>query len=780
MRTGLVALLALALAAASCLEAATGAGRNLLANPGFEQVEPDGAPAHWAFTWQFTHSTDRQRGVNKQRPDFAVDAQVAHGGARSVRIGVARPQDDGTLSATAQVAHDPAVKVYRATAWIKTRGLKHTTARLIAVSLGKGGKWLGANYSLIVAEKDHDWTRYVGFFQPARGTKSIRIRLWLNLRYAGTGTAWFDDLAFEPTKLKGPPPLKYVDLSPMPKLTPDDVRRGYLPFIRNTLETVYPASLPRPDERLTELTLSGFPGESHAASVCLRGLEPIPELKLKASALTGPGGRAIPAEGVRVQPVECLVRQGQSRWGPLAGQPLLKPVYVADTDTTSVEKDATRQLWITVSVPSDAPGGDYVGSITLESGKSNWSFPVRLKVYPFALPEVKGVALGMYARLHEDDGFVDFVFADMRRHGMTTVGLCCPLGAEMTMANGKARVKFDGRSALERAMRAYVKAGFPEPLVWLMGSDVIKWSRKQGPLDSEAFAAAYKGVLEAILAKARDSKWPEIIFQPIDEPFEHTKRLATAKRCLQIMRMIPGLRTEEDGPNGNPATLEELYGLSDVLVYHDGPWLNRRAPYDAAAWDKFLARTRADGKTIWFYNIDLTGYHPEAMRWGYGVGLWRGRGRGVLEWAYMFWYRPHLAKRAYTSPKTMFFRYPKTKDYPGGPSIGWEAAREGVIDYKLLALFTRKAAEAEASGDPRRAEAARRAKAAVEQQLARLTFDKLMARAGKGRWTQPALTLDDGTRAVTGAFKMPNGWAFADYDATRKLIADAIVEMRTR
>jgi len=773
----LAMLLAVAAVSAWPAAPADAATANLLANGGFEQVEAQGMPSGWSLSWQNTHSNDRQRGVTKQRPDFAVDADIAHTGARSVRIGVRRPVDDGVLSYMTQVPADPAVAVYRASAWIRTRGLKGTTARMIAVSLGDRGKWLGADYTLLVADRDHDWTRYAAFFEPHKGARSIRIRLWVNFEYSGTGTAWFDDVAFEPTTLKEVPPARYADASPLPPLTAEDRRRGYLPFVRNILETVYPASMPRPGERLSELRLTGFPGEDEAATMCVRAIEPIAEMTLAASALRGPKGGLIPAQNVRVQPVECLVRQGQSRWGRHADAKMLKPVYVAETTRTSVARDTTRQLWITVSVPRDAPAGDYAGQVSLTTAKAAWAFPITMRVYPFALPEVRGIALGMYGRLHEDDAFVDYVFADMRRHGMTTVGLCCPLGAEMEMDGGKVRVRFDGKSALERAMRAYIKAGFPEPVVWLMGSDVVRWCRKQGALGTDAFAAAYKGVLEAILAKAGASKWPPIVFQPIDEPFEHTQRLATAKRCLQVMKTIPGLRTEEDGPNGNPRTLEELYALSDVLVYHDGPWLDRRAPYDAAAWDRFLARAKADGKAIWFYNIDLTGYHPEAMRWGYGFGLWAGRGQGVIEWAYMFWHRPHLAKRAYTNPKTMFFRYPKTADHPGGPSIGWEAVREGVKDTKLLRLFWRKAAEAEASGDPRRRAAAMQARAAAERQLARLRFDKLKARAGKGRWTEPWRTLDDGTLAVSGAFKMDNGWTFADYDLTRRLLADAIVDM---
>ncbi|HUT89206.1 MAG TPA: glycoside hydrolase domain-containing protein [Thermoguttaceae bacterium] len=770
--------LAVALLLSNCLFAVAmaEAADNLVPNAGFEEVAPGGkVPAGWQFSWKQTHSGDARRGVEKQEPDFAIDEEEVHGGRRSVRIGVARPQDDGVLTAES-VPIDPAVKVYRASVWIKTQALRDTTARLAVVFLGEGGKWLAADYGLIAAEEDHDWKRYVGFFMPAKGTHTLRLRLWMNFEYAGTGTAWFDDVAIEPTDLEEPPPLVYVDRGPTLPVEPEDVRRGYVPFVRSTLETVYPGSLPRPGERLSEFRLTGFPGELEAATFCVRALGDVSELTIETGELRSSAGETIPAADVRVNPVECLVRQGQSRWGPLAAMKMLQPVYVEETDKTSVAQDTTRQLWVTIAVPENAPEGDYVGKITLRTAKSEWSLPVSITVYPFALPEVEGVAFGMYSRLHEDDAFMDFVYADMRRHGMTTVGLCCPLGAEMTMVDGAPYVAFADNADLVRAMRAYVKAGFPEPVCWLMGSDVLQWGLRQGPLESEAFAGAYRGVILAIVDHAKQAGWPEIIFQPLDEPFEHTERLPGAKRCLEIMKTIPGLRTEEDGPNGNPSTLDELYDLCDVIAYHDGPFVDR-AGYDAAAWDELLKRTRADGKTIWFYNVDLTGYHPEAMRFGYGFGLWLARGQGVIEWAFMFRYRKDREDWAYEEPTAMFFRYPRTQTHVGGPSIGWEATREGVKDYKLLRLFDRKVAEAKQSGDARRIASAAKAEAAVREQLGRVRFDKLMARAGKGRWTGPTDVLDDGTRTVSGQFKMPNGWTFADYDRTRRLVADAILEL---
>ncbi len=764
-----------AVVAAAGLARAAAAGENLAPNPGFESVEPKaGLPAAWRFDWKYTHSGDRQRHADKQRPDFAVDTAAPHSGRRCVRIGVGHREDDGVLS-TAAIPLDPAVKVFRAGLWIKTAGLEETTARLAVVAVDEKGGWLGADYTLIAAGENHPWRRYQAFYQPPPGTRAVRLRLWVNFEYSGTGTAWFDDVAFEPTDLEGIPPLEYYDPSPPPEPTEEDRRRGYVPFAGNPLETVYPASIPPPHELGRAVEMIGFPGETEAGSFSIRALEELAEVEILPQRLVA-GEAVIPAGRVSAHPVACLVRTGQSRWGPLADEPMLQPVYVEQTSKTSVAEGSTRQVWITVRVPGDAAAGSYTGGITLKTPRSTWTMPVRLTVYPFALPEVPGVAFGMYSRVHENDAFMDAIYADMRGHGMTTVGLCCNLGAEMAVADGRVVVDWTDSAELVRAVRAYRKAGFPEPLVWLMGSDVLRFARRQGELESEQFAAAYGGVLRAVLDHAGSQGWPEIIFQPVDEPFEHTAQLAKAKRCLQIMKTIPGLRTEEDGPNGNPDTLEELYELSDVLVYHDGPWVDRKR-YDAGGWEALLARTRRDGKTLWFYNVDLTGYHPEAMRFGYGVGLWRGGARGVIEWAYMFRHGRGPEDQAYENPKFMFYRYPRTKTHAGGPSIGWEAVRQGVEDYKLLSLFYGKLAEAKAGGDARRAATARRLEASAGEQLAKIRFDQLLATAGKGRWTDGVRLLEDGRRVVTGRLKMRNGWAFEDYDRFRRLLAEGLVEL---
>ena len=74
------------------------AQENLVTNPGFEVDEDgDGMPDGWAFAWQTTRSGDTAD-MDRQEPDWAWDDRDFHGGARSLRVGVQRPQDDGVWS----------------------------------------------------------------------------------------------------------------------------------------------------------------------------------------------------------------------------------------------------------------------------------------------------------------------------------------------------------------------------------------------------------------------------------------------------------------------------------------------------------------------------------------------------------------------------------------------------------------------------------------------------------------------------------------------------------
>ena len=750
----------------------------LVRNGSFEVADEAGKlPARWSFAWKYTHSNDRDIGYEKQEPDFGLDAEVRKVGARSFRIGVKRQLDDGVLTQEDVPARE-GTSVYVVKAWLKTADMAGTSANVALVSLGERGKWLGASYSVIAASENHDWRKYTGYFMAHPKAATFRVRLWLNFRYSGTGTAWYDDVRVMSTDLTGMPPIRYVDNRPAPVLDSHWQDAGYVLFRRSYLHMIFPCSVPEANEIGGCLRVAASPGEAEPISFCMRSLRDLQGVSVEIGGLVTEGGERIPASAVAMGLVKCIYKKGQARWGAFADGRMLMPAYVEPGRTFDLPASMTKQVWATVRVPLDAAPGLYKGKATVRPANSaERTLPIELKVLPISLVEPKDVFFGMYSGFPKQSSRLGEMYADMRAHGMTTIGFCGPLVSPIRKVGDRVEIGFDGEGVLEKAMAAYVRAGFPEPFVWLMSGDIRRWCLKQGGLESDAFGDGYREAILRVIEHGKKQDWPEIIFQPLDEPFEHTKRMEATKRCLQIMKTVPGLRTEEDGPNGNPAMLEEVYDLCDVIVLHDGPVMKRRH-YDAKAWQAFLARTKRDGKQVWFYNIDLTGCHPEVMRWGYGFGLWLSGATGIIEWSYQTALRRGNPAVAYKNEGCIIYHYPPWEDEPGGPAIGWEAIREGVDDYKYIHLLHQVTAKARISGSAAAMRFAAEAEAYVKSLRAKTDFRAHEGSACQGDWTGRKWISDDGEKLVSGSYKMANGWTFDDFGAARARIANLIVQIQ--
>ncbi|MBM4051081.1 MAG: hypothetical protein FJ279_38780 [Planctomycetes bacterium] len=325
-------------------------------------------------------------------------------------------------------------------------------------------------------------------------------------------------------------------------------------------------------------------------------------------------------------------------------------------------------------------------------------------------------------------------------------------------------------------MDAYLRAGFPEPFHWLMGGDVGRAALKGTTLQSPEFEARYRAAIEAILAHAKSENWPPIVFQPVDEGFEHRDRFEEMVRCMAIMKKIPGVVVEADGMNGNPAGLEDVMHLIDVFNYHDGPHL-KRTVYDGPAWEAFMDRLDREGKTMWFYNIDTTAYHPEIMRFGYGFHLIRCRAKGSFCWAYQWG-----GKDPYVDPPgrgfNFMFRFPPFGSETGGPSTGWEGTREGVDDYRYYATYQAAADRARKRGDAAALKLIVQTDAALKAALDKIEYSNWRKPGHQGEWTGGERITPDCRRAVVGQYKLPNGWTFDDYDRLRRLLAYAILALQ--
>ncbi len=751
----------------------TMAQQNRVNNPSFEINEDgDELPDGWRFSWERTRSTDTE-GMDRQEPDWALDPAVAHSGDRSFRIGVDRAQDDGLLQQDdIEVPAD--VSVFRLSAWLKVEGADGGAAHVAVVYWDADHKWLGADYDAIMVDEDTDWRRFVALFQPPEGTTTLRLRLWTNFHRQGPITAWYDDIAIEPTDLEEMPPLKHIDPTPMPEVSDADRERGFVPFSANYLDVVMPEIVPTIEDLNPQPRIFAAPGEREPITFAVRALADQQDVSASIARFTGDAGE-LSEDATHAGVVRNLVRKIHPRTDDM----LSLPAFIEDMHPVDVEADTSRWFWFTVQVPDDAAPGVYQATITVSSSGGEAQIPVQLEVLPIELMRPEGVAWGMYDYMHrtysDAPDAIGEKFLDQRAHGMTSVGLCGPHGVDMEMVDGEVKMHWTGETNLERAMDAYVTAGFPEPIQWLIAGDISRFARQFGETGSDEYAAAYRGVIEEVLAKAEEEGWPEIIFQPVDEAFEHRPRFERMMVEMQILKDM-GLPVEADGMNGHPEGLEDALPYIDYLNFHDGPFL-QRGVYDADAWEQFRARMAELRKTIWFYNVEIASHRPENARFSQGFHLWNTGAEGAYTWSY----RSVLDDPYAPNPERRFIfmhRFPPMGDETGGPSSGFEALREGIDDYYYLHTWDRLCRQALENGTDEQKELVRTSRAWIADRMAQIDYSQWMGWPTQGEWTGGTIVTDEGARAVAGHLKVPGVWDFEEYDNIRYHLAEWIERLQ--
>lgn len=158
---------------------------NLARNPGFERTSEG-----WALP-----------------PTFAVVSDVAHQGARSLRLVNTNPAT--YLLARQSVSFQPGLR-YRYGAWIRTRGVKgDESGATLCVEWSGAQGWLGGSYA-DGKKGDQDWFRVEEVTGPIP-TNATSVAVELYLRKGMTGTAWFDDVTVVE---EYPPALDCVLLRP--------------------------------------------------------------------------------------------------------------------------------------------------------------------------------------------------------------------------------------------------------------------------------------------------------------------------------------------------------------------------------------------------------------------------------------------------------------------------------------------------------------------------------------------------------------------------------------
>jgi hypothetical protein len=559
-------------------------------------------------------------------------------------------------------------------------------------------------------------------------------------------------------------PRRYLETTPEIVPTADEQARGFALFHRHWMDLVFPTSIPTDDQREVNLRTFATPGEHEPLTVSLRALRDLTDARVTVSDLRGEDGAIIPASEITIYPIRCLNKRETY---PSEYYIEDMPVVLERRESVNVAAGVSQRFWLSIHVPEDAQPGSYAGTVTVSADGDSVELPLTVEALPFKLDDPEGIFWGEYYSgpklVIEDPTYREAMraeLADMRAHGMTSVGLCFGPTLEcFEVTDDGVKVNY-GDERYVWFMDAYVELGFPAPVIQLSDSPQSAFG-SQYPLQSEEFAQAYKSAWAAMQAEAARRGWPEVIVQPVDEPgWKDQAAKDRTVRLLELLKQVPGLRTEQDGP-GDDFFHDAAGPHADVWNYNGG-----------VAAPERVAQAIADGHIVTCYNNDVECYRPGLQRYAAGVFLLASGTHGIYNWSYGGWkgnpYDDQDAKYG-----DLIHVYPATERDAGGPATGWEGFREGADDYKYCDLLRRTIARARAAGKNAEADTAQDV---FDDMIASIEYSPRLRYSAK---FDQVTTDADGVSRIGGRMQVRNGWEFARYDEARRQVADQILALMT-
>ena len=367
-------------------------------------------------------------------------------------------------------------------------------------------------------------------------------------------------------------------------------------------------------------------------------------------------------------------------------------------NTIMVPAWGARRLWLNVRTDSLAPG-EWKGRVvfrSLDVDPVDSAADLTITVWPARIPEEQALKLCQWGYVHSSllKEYPDVALDDQVQHGTNVfVGLFYPKAQFDAEGNIVGEIDF-------RAHDKYVKRHAPHGLILFCGYQ----GALQGPapLESEAYGKAHVAWLRAWVAHLAELGVPYEGFAlyPIDEPGLNDGLVESYLRMAQLAREADPKILMYTDPVGR-ITEDELRTMTPYVDI----WCPNRGGLivDESNASKFEL-IKATGKTVWTYECDANVKHQSPLGY-YRAQAWLAWDRGLTGigfWSYCTsqddpWFQPTL-------------RHDYLLVYPGNgvvTSVRWEAVRDGVEDYSLLAALRRAVENPSASAKPEDLEAAK-------------------------------------------------------------------------
>jgi len=462
-------------------------------------------------------------------------------------------------------------------------------------------------------------------------------------------------------------------------------------------------------KRQATIEVFGIRDEIVSAQCVVHARENLEDLAVSIGSLKQDGGSAIiSAENIGWNFVGSIFIQENTpkvqKSDLIRPAPAWFPDYLSDESQCSLDKDAMKAIYLTISIPRDATPGQYQTEVVIEAGDESVSLPLNLTVYPLTLPDDRHVMVtewfstSQFRKHHgldpaDSEGFLKLLrlYAEnMAQHRQNVFRLTIDSIDRAMTTDGKLKLDFSrfdqwaqvfwdtGRmDLLETGFIARFGEGRWYSTDILLRDFQVKdeSTGEYKELPGKEFLPQF---LPAFVEHLREKGWLEkTVFHICDEPSNHNI-MAWREASDFVHRYAPELRRLD--------AIESPHCLDRLEIWV--PKLDH-----LATWQDMYEEAQRQGYEMWFYTVgiyqggsvpnktvDVPLIESRIMHWlNYRFDL-----KGYLHWGLNAW-----TDDPFNEPGLHrgdgWHVYPKEDGLLN--SLRWEQMRNGLQDYECMWLL---------------------------------------------------------------------------------------------
>jgi hypothetical protein len=468
-----------------------------------------------------------------------------------------------------------------------------------------------------------------------------------------------------------------VYMGPQPKpldIPADAAQKGYWVGFPSLEENVTLCDAPGKSDG--KLRRAAAQGQRVSLTFAIRPLKDLAQVSLAVTDLKG-ATASIPAGQIDLRYVHHLTQRGFNNIAYTIAPESLRRV---EGSNLRLEKDLTRQFWLTVHVPDATPPGTYGGQITLAAGTTTIQLPLTLEVVGVKLDEPP-FAMGFYGlnvpgeiSQRQGPAALRELLQTINDAGMNTFSGGPNIRFMGFDPAGKPRLDF---AACDEFFRIVNQVGFKEATSYggpgmvtglhdgyVVGQTGRDWEQKTG----KPFGEILRIVWSAVEEHARKENWPPILYGFTDEP----RVLEQAQAEVELMKLYrqhaPWVNIGGSySVQWNNDPLEKA--IQDIFTTLKWSALNTHAQIH-------LDKAKELNKTLYIYNQDTTRYSFGAYQWA----EMRKGVQGRLQWHLLALHGYQFFDLDGREPDTAMIHWGQNEILP---TLNLHRCREGADDFRF-------------------------------------------------------------------------------------------------